>query len=495
MMRMISRRRFLAACSARRPAHGRRARVASRREVLGLGRLMHWAAAVAVLLTLLVLAATSQAATVAKEEAVPDDGSAEPRPVPDSEITERVIVDPEPNWGDWGDIDDSFYHYHPGGLRIDTWVDRGEWATYEPGDRLWVYFRVNKPCYVTILDYTTDGRVETIYPNRWSGARMAYPGRVYRVPDDGRFSLRIAGPEGIETLVACAHELPWPSGHTGSWTPRYHRWIEPRSRTYVAPWGVPPGRVIRGSDRSTPAPRSAPEGRVVPGEGGRVAPQSDQEGRVIVGGDSRRDGRVIVGGDSRGGRRVVWGPPRGRVVVGPDWWPVPEPWHTSPGRWACDSVTFRVASRYGDDWGGDWWYGGDSQDDWGDDDWYGDGYGRPLMHERFRMSTPRDSMHETFRFDDERVHVRIDCVADRKNDPTEIVGRIGWFGGWGDETIFRIDVSGRNGIVPREGDVYTAFTGPIRVDVEVVDLRLARVRPWQLPRIEWIKFEVKAYAR
>jgi len=432
-----------------------------------------WAAAIAIV-ALLAFVATSHAAAVAREGAVPaeTDGPNEPRPVEESEVSERIVVDPhEPwdDWGDWGDIDEHFYHYRPGGLRIDTWVDRGEWATYEPGDRVWVYFRVNRPCYVTILDYTTDGRVETIYPNRWSGSSKVYPGRTYRVPDDRRFSLRIAGPGGIETLVACAHELPWPSVPGGWWVPPYHMWLEPHGR--VVPGGHSSGRVV---------PGGRPSGQVVPG--------------------GRPSGRVVVEGGRSRDRYPWWGRPRGRVVVGRDWWPVPDRWHGSPERWAYDSVSFRVVDDY-DAWGYDWWHGGDwdddgwDHDDWDDDDWNGGwhGYGRPLMHERFRMSDPRDSMHETFRYDDEKVHVKIDCIADRKDDPTEIIGRVGWFGGWGDDLIFHIDASGRQGVVPRRGDVYAAFTGPIRVEVEVVDVRMVRVRPWQLPRIEWIKFDVKAY--
>ncbi len=474
-------------------------------------RYISWIVAVTII-AVLALAATSHAAAVVREEAVQADGDApgEPMPVPESEMSERIIVDPEPNWGDWSDIDDSFYHYSPGGLRIDTWVDRGEWATYEPGERLWVYFRVNRPCYVTILDYTTDGRVETIYPNPWSGSSVVYPGRAYRVPDDRRFSLRIAGPGGIETLVACAHELSWPSGPSGWWVPQYHPWIEHRGR--VVPGGSPGGYVVPGgSSGGHVVPGGSPGGYVVPGgssgghvvpggsPGGYVVPGGSSGGRVVAGGGS--SGRVAAGGSSRRSPRdrrpSGWrGQPRGRVVVGPGWWPVPDGWRDAPGRWACDSVTFRVVDGDGSDWGQDWWHGGDSWDD--DDGWEGGSYGqeyggRPLMHERFQLGSPKDSMHETFRFDGEKVHVTIDCIASRKDDPTEIIGRIGWDGGWGGETIFRLDVTGREGDVPRRGVTYTAFSGPVRVDVEIVDFRVASVRPWQLPRIEWIKFDVKAY--
>jgi len=127
---------------------------------------------------------------------------------------ERLVVDPEPTWSGWGERHDG---WHDGGPRIDVWVDRGDWATYWPGDRLWVYFRVDRPCFVTIIDYATDGTVDVVYPNRWSGSNFVRPGRTYRVPESRRYSLRIAGPGGVEKLVACAHQAPWPSGPGRHW--------------------------------------------------------------------------------------------------------------------------------------------------------------------------------------------------------------------------------------------------------------------------------------
>ncbi|MCD4690022.1 DUF4384 domain-containing protein [bacterium] len=454
-------------------------------------RQREWMIALAIV-TVLVFASAASAATVAREEAVPQDGKSPAEPVPVSEVeqTGRIVVDPEPNWGDWDDIDDSFYHYHPGGLRIDTWVDRGEWATYEPGERLWVYFRVNRPCYVTIFDYTTDGRVEVLYPNAWSGSSVVHPGRVYRVPDDGRFSLRIAGPGGIETLVACAHELSWPGGSHSHWRPSYHSWMSPR------------GRVVEGGSSH-----------------GRVMEGGSSHGRVVEGGSSH--GRVVEGRSPQHplphrprGYPSGWRfPPNGRVVVESNWWPVPSGWRDAPERWACDSVTFRVAAGgygHGSNWGGDSWGGSgdwdddwwDDSDDWDDDDYYGHdegwnwhGDGRRLMRKRFRMSKPSDEFHETLRFGGEKVHVTIDCTGSRRNDPTEIIGRIVRDGGWGSDVVFRIDADGRHGDVPRRGEVYTAFSGPVRVDVKIADFKLAKARPWQLPRIEWITFEVRVYGR
>ena len=242
--------------------------------------LLRWAA-VAVLAALVLSAPPAWSASVTVEDSAL---GAEPKPFGENARSERIIVGPEPRGSDGGEM-----YWRTAGTPplVRMWIDRGEWSTYLPGDRLEVNFRVDRPCYVTILDYSPDGRVDIVFPNRWSGSNFALPGRTYRVPESRYYSLRIAGAHGVETLVACAHEVPWPRGQHGVWLP---------------PRGPEPG-FVRGASRGEP-----------------------------------RGSRVVVGGP-RGeehGRRE-------RVVVAPDvGWSVPPEWRESPGRWSCASVSFYV---------------------------------------------------------------------------------------------------------------------------------------------------------
>jgi hypothetical protein len=248
------------------------------------GSALLWWAAAAVLTALLLSAPPAWSARVTIEDSA---AGGEPKPVGDDARSERIIVGPEPRGSDGREV-----YWRTAGTPplVRVWVDRGEWSTYLPGDRLEVNFRVDRPCYVTILDYSPDGRVDIVYPNRWSGSNFALPGRTYRVPESRSYSLRIAGAEGVETLVACAHEVPWPMGPYGAWLPSYR----------IEPW----------HDRG--APRD--------GHGG-----------------ARGGGTVIVGGPREGGGQ------RDRVVVAPEvGWSVPPEWRESPGRWSCASVSFYV---------------------------------------------------------------------------------------------------------------------------------------------------------
>ena len=223
---------------------------------------------------LLVAVGAARGAQVLPESRVPD--GEERRPV-ERPRTDRVVVEPGPGWNGWSEWGGSC---GGGRLRVQAWVDRGEWATYSPGDPLWVFFRVSRPCYVTVIDYAPDGRVEVVYPNRWSGSRLVHPGRVYRVPESRQFSLRIAGSGGVETLVVCAHEAPWPSGPGGIRTPPFHSWggrvVVEGDRRRPSPGGR--GIVVLPGGRSCavpPAWHARPDGwscdhvsfRVVPGHG------------------------------------------------------------------------------------------------------------------------------------------------------------------------------------------------------------------------------------
>jgi hypothetical protein len=332
----------------------------------------------------------------------------EPERVGGRVTEDRLVVDPEPEWHGWGEWHDG---WHDGGPRIDVWVDRGDWATYRPGDRLWVYFRVDRPCFVTIIDYAPDGRVDVVYPNRWSGSNFVRPGRTYRVPESRRYSLRIAGPGGVEKLVACAHQTPWPSGPRGRWIPPF----EPR------------------------------------------------RGRVVVG---------RPGGHAPPGRP-------GRVVTPRSVWPVPHDWYDRPSHWGCDSVSFYVA-------GEGWWPG---------DAWC-QGGGYDGFHDVFRMRRCADSFYRDVYFAGRSIAISIECTESRSGDPTEIVGRVIWGGGWDSQPLFRIDVDGRHGDRPARGRTYAAHVGPLRVEVEIDDFEVeGSKRSWTPGRIDWIRFNVRAFGR
>lgn len=391
-----------------------------------------WWLIVCFAISLTLIAAPVQAAKVASEK-VPAD--AEPRSVEVETQSGRVVVDPDAGWRhgshNWDRWTSDRWH---GGPRVSVWVDRGDWATYRPGERLWVYFRVDRPCFVTIVDHAPDGRVEILYPNRWSGSNFVSPGRTYRIPESRGYSLRTAGPGGIETLVACAHELPWPSGPGGMWLPS-GPWRDTRYDTHYGP------------------------------------------GRVMVGG--RHPGRQ-----------------QRRIVTGPSdyYWPIHPDWRGHAEGWTCDSVSFYVidgGSWYGQRWSDDpGWYGDPYYGEYGYRDYYYDRGPRPYAG-TFMMRDRDDALFLDLDEWDEPGVLRIECTESKDGDPTEVTGVVVWETHGGKEPLFRLDVEGHHGDKPKRGETFTRTIGSLLVEVEVLDFRVEQKKAWKRPRLEWIEFGVR----
>lgn len=384
---------------------------------------------------LALLAAGVHPAYAARVVSESTPAEAEQRAVDSGDSADRVVVDPGPDWSrgehDWNRWPSDRWH---GGPRVSISVDRGDWGTYGIGEPLWVYFRVDRPCYVTIVDHAPDGRVEILYPNRWSGSNFVTPERTYRIPERRSYSLRTAGPEGIETLVACAHELPWPSGPSGVWVP------------------PSPGMYDRHHRRAGP-------------------------------------GRVIVGS-----RRAPWG----IAIGWPDHWAIHPDWRGLDDRWTCDSVSFHVAGDrwYGGQWedrpgsydGGRYY----------DERYYGQGDRgwppRPYARS-FTMRNKNDALFLDLEDWGERGVLRIECTESRGGDPTEVTGVVHWEHEGAREPLLRLDVEGRHGDRPRRGETFKRAVGSLLVEVEVLDFRIEQKKTWQRPRLEWIEFDVRIYPR
>ncbi|MFQ6003224.1 MAG: DUF4384 domain-containing protein [Candidatus Zixiibacteriota bacterium] len=90
-------------------------------------------------------------------------------------------------------------------LDIEVWVDRGEGATYYPGEEIKVYFRASRDCYVVIYNINTRGYVSLLYPYDRYDDYYVEGGRTYRIPDRfDDYDLTVDGPAGTEYIQAVA---------------------------------------------------------------------------------------------------------------------------------------------------------------------------------------------------------------------------------------------------------------------------------------------------
>lgn len=109
-----------------------------------------------------------------------------------ADIAERVRVVPPPTGGV---------------LQVSVRTDR---ARYHVGDRLQVFFGVNRDSYVYIFDTDASGLTHQIFPNYYDTQNFVRAGKQYYIPDRG-YDLEITPPSGNDTLtiVAVTEDFPF----------------------------------------------------------------------------------------------------------------------------------------------------------------------------------------------------------------------------------------------------------------------------------------------
>src|SRR6266498_4557334 len=65
--------------------------------------------------------------------------------------------------------------------QVELWTDRGDAAVYTRGDRVRVYFKLDRDAFVTIFRVDTDGRVRVLFPREPWEDNFARGGREFEV--------------------------------------------------------------------------------------------------------------------------------------------------------------------------------------------------------------------------------------------------------------------------------------------------------------------------
>lgn len=99
----------------------------------------------------------------------------------------RIDVEPVPR--------DSF--------RIQVWTDE---SSYDNGDRVRVYFRSTRDCYLYLFNTDVRGAERQIFPNYYDHDNFVRGGRTYYIPDasHSRYQFVVSGPSGREYIRAVA---------------------------------------------------------------------------------------------------------------------------------------------------------------------------------------------------------------------------------------------------------------------------------------------------
>ncbi|MEE8404259.1 MAG: DUF4384 domain-containing protein, partial [candidate division Zixibacteria bacterium] len=89
-------------------------------------------------------------------------------------------------------------------LDVEIWADHADGEYYE-GDRVTLFYRVNRDAFVVIYSIDSRGRVNMLFPSNPSQDNFVAGGETHRLPggnDD--YDLVVSGPEGVEYIQVIA---------------------------------------------------------------------------------------------------------------------------------------------------------------------------------------------------------------------------------------------------------------------------------------------------
>lgn len=88
-------------------------------------------------------------------------------------------------------------------IHIDVWLNKDE-PVYHPGEKLKIYFKVDRDCYVTVYNIEPGGRENLLFPQEGDSGRVIV-NQVYELPPpEADFEYEVSGPEGIEKFIILA---------------------------------------------------------------------------------------------------------------------------------------------------------------------------------------------------------------------------------------------------------------------------------------------------
>lgn len=76
---------------------------------------------------------------------------------------------------------------------------------YRIGDRIVVYFKTDRDCYLTLFNIGTSGKLAVLFPNNLFQNNFITANKMYAIPgDEYPFEYELSGPRGVEKIKAIA---------------------------------------------------------------------------------------------------------------------------------------------------------------------------------------------------------------------------------------------------------------------------------------------------
>lgn len=96
-------------------------------------------------------------------------------------------------------------------LKVNLWVDKGKGSIYKKGEKVIVYFMVNKNCFIRLYHTNANGELQLLFPNFYSRSDYIQANQFYSIPNDSMaFDFEVVPPYGVEILNAVVSSRPFP---------------------------------------------------------------------------------------------------------------------------------------------------------------------------------------------------------------------------------------------------------------------------------------------
>jgi TolB-like protein len=91
-------------------------------------------------------------------------------------------------------------------LNVKVWTDKKE---YTVGDKISIFVKAEKPCYLILFDVRPNGETNMIFPNQNSKDNFIEGGKTYQIPvKSSGIEFHVQGPAGLERLKALVSTQP-----------------------------------------------------------------------------------------------------------------------------------------------------------------------------------------------------------------------------------------------------------------------------------------------
>jgi TolB-like protein len=91
-------------------------------------------------------------------------------------------------------------------LKVELWTDK---PAYAIGEKMTVNVRVNRDCYLTVIDVGAGNKATVLFPNLYAQNNAVKAGAAFKIPDPSAgFEFEVVAPAGLELIRAIASKEP-----------------------------------------------------------------------------------------------------------------------------------------------------------------------------------------------------------------------------------------------------------------------------------------------